>query len=425
MNVISRNTWFHLAGALAVVACAPAAVSQPGRAQRDLRGEVAQMARGQGAWRGRSRAQALDAVVRLGAEAASPCVDLFLGRIPEKPQEAPRWDAAQFARDALERLPGDAVEQAIAGAAAEPRTGVSERRLLASLLGEHGTAESLPLLLELCGGLTSEELQSPFVRAPFASALRAILERDPEGLDLLALRVRELPVSVAELAVGCLGGLGNEACVRVLEQSVARDLSLDLAVLDACARFDPETPEARDRAIYVARTLSNGPVAERVRAAVLALGRLGDDGSADLLVELLSDPDARTQAAALHALQELAGATWSGEPERWRGWLAQEQSWFGSDFPRLTGVIEYGDDAEALEAMRELSSHALWRRAVADVLGRFARDAGGERAVSSVAFLAGMDDPDARYWLGRLREQAAPEVSEAARKALGEDPNPE
>jgi hypothetical protein len=161
----------------------------------------------------------------------------------------------------------------------------------------------------------------------------------PPTLEELAEMLREPPE--CWLAFGFLGRRQDEASLAIL---VAETASPDqFRRRSAVAAIGNHS--RGDAALDAVHRLLADPSPYVVRSAVAAAQQLGDAGSHDAIVGLLSDADASTRTTALHALSVL---------------------WQSEDFERVF-VVARNDHAkqvrrEANWTLREHADGANWRR---------------------------------------------------------------
>ena len=203
------------------------------------------------------------------------------------------------------------------------------------------------------------------LRLAAMTALGPLIERDDRAIDLLIDRLGDPREDIQILACGYLARLGARAAAPAI----------------AALAVTPRPPSLR-------------------RAALAALGALGDPATAPVLLEALADPDpvvARTAADALAFAADPTTAERLGAIAAHRG--------------RSQAVV-----IRAWGAARRDRPDPAARR----VMLELAATADTNAALAAIGALAAMGDRAARPGLAELVERGAPERQRAAAWALGE-----
>jgi hypothetical protein len=192
------------------------------------------------------------------------------------------------------------------------------------------------------GGQAQVASLYPRVAKPLRPAvLDAIgVARDPRALSLLSKVLQEEPELVAN-AVAKVRLVGRSARPE-LNESVARSLRERIT--------DPDDRHAR--------------------AAVIALGELGDVESLPRILELLEIEG--QPALAENALWALRRASGIADPPKeegfWQRWLEGESRWYASERPSALERLVSKRPDQVVSALRALASHRLYRDELAPEL---------------------------------------------------------
>jgi hypothetical protein len=331
----------------------------PGRL--DAPASVAELVHAAGAGESGS-AEAVAAILALG-DAALP--DLIEAAARGAFGDATPLSAGELAvvAEALERAPARPLLAYLARlAAAEPPPDPGLRAAALGLAGARGEERDVYLLFDLAvvGGWTAA------VEEDLESALADLIRRRPDALDELRGALFALDDGAQRAAVRAVGGAGRARGVGILVDLVGRRAELDSLLLAELARLGPiaDPDAARVAALRIHHHLSDdhGGLA---RAAVTALGRLGDSEPVPEMIELLASDDAGLARTAHTALRELTGLELRAAVGPWRAWYREQRDWSDAHLDAQLDALGTGSPAEVLEALRELSTHPLERHLIA------------------------------------------------------------
>ncbi len=199
-------------------------------------------------------------------------------------------------RAALDSPAAAPVDELVERLRSEPEPGI--REVLTWALVHHGDTALDAVLPELGH-------PDPFVRRQFAHVLSKL--RQPAGVPALVPLLADPHPEVAAKAAQALGMIGGDEALEALVAALRAGQG-DPAVVDALALMGPAAVGPLVRALGDPRA----PV--RARAAE-ALALIGDDRSAEGLVNALSDADADVRYEALLALGQLEGDMATGAVE--------------------------------------------------------------------------------------------------------------
>ena len=341
-------------------------------------------------------------------------------------------DLALAARAALERIPGEpslaALRAALPGSAGALRHG------LINSLGARRDAQAVPLLADLLPdsadalaaigtGQALEALRAAKPR-PTAALLRCALQlQDTAVLEELTAPDQPKPVRVAAF-LGRVKALGNQADATVLAALAGSDSALQVAAIGllrgtalvkAAAERWKELPADLQVPLLAALGDSGEPAAlpavteaasseltDVRRAAIIAIGKLGDASSVPVLLGLLATAEKAEQPAIVEALARLPGPgvdaalLQSPQPETIRALVARGAT---AAVPGLLVLAEAGNP-EAISALGKLApaadgprlmallDNASDRQPVEAALVALYRRAGETQAVADAALQA-------------------------------------
>lgn len=350
----------------------------------------------------------------LGADVAEPLFQILVGyRMPSAPDDdgsGPELTESQE-RTLLLALAAEGRDHllAICEAAREKHPDASTLAASLRVLGAVGTIHDLERALVLASmGLDDGGIPT-VLEDTLEGALLGIFARHPRAIQELRGSLFHVPVLLQPAIVRAVEGAGSPEGLMLFTDMLDWSDGLEVTLLTGIASLAPlasleEASEAADRVV--------GLVAEddvRIAlAAAHALGRLRVPESVPVLVEALDREDSTLQRMALTALRDIAGLSLPPSAPAWRTWYAMEIAWREERSPGLVEALAASDAAAAIEAIRALSEHSLFRDRLALSLERalesaspevrgFACDA-AKRLGSRFAvpwLVAALDDPEA------------------------------
>jgi len=297
--------------------------------------------------------------------------------------------------------------------------GPAQRRLAVGVLGAVGGRSDLHWLLSLAAG-PPESPPSPALLRTLESAVKHILEREPEGLRELAAARRQLAAPVLDAVLTALGDLGSSAALglvvevvhffppsrgHALAQVPKLGLSTDATVnqearLRVRAWLDPNTPMI-------------------CRSAALAAASLRDFDALPELIELLSAEDPGLRQTTLAALRQLTGKRLPADLGRWKLWYDREQRWLHRERAFAFRKLRSYDAAEVVEALGEIAQHPTVREDFLLALRDLLQDRRPEMRVLASETLAELDAVEALEDLTTVAlADPSAEVVQAASAAL-------
>jgi uncharacterized protein len=310
--------------------------------------------------------------------------------VPALAQQLSNPDLALAARAALERIPGD--EPLAALRAALPGATGALRQGLINSLGARRDEQAVPLLAGLLPD--SADALAAIGTPPALAALQAAQPQPSAALLRCALKLRDVTVLEQLSAAGqpkairvaafigrvtALGDQGGDAILAALSgsdpvlQVAAIGLLRGSAVVQAAAERLNEFPADLQLPLLVAlgdsgetaalpavtRAVSSEDPSVR-RAAIAALGKLGDASSVPVLLGLLAAAEKDEQQVIVNALSCLPGPgvdaalAQAPQPETIRALVARGAT---SAVPALLALAEAGN-AEAISALGKLADAA-------------------------------------------------------------------
>lgn len=359
----------------------------------------------EGEWSGRTRAEALQALVELGPELVpGACAYLFEPPGDERDEEdeaeegladeAP--DAASWEPEALlfEALETARPESVVAGVLArvDPESSIEARLTATRMLGDFGDGDAFGPLFRLYAHDPPVVVSRPSVAGRLGAALARMLERDPSSWSALEQQTALRP-ELERVRLERFAERGDDLALDTLIGALGRAPELDAYVLGALGRLSPRVVHhARDELCDLAERQTHGITVEVQRAALGLLGDLVAVESMDALLEALEFADERVRASARRALVAMSGVDRREDPGAWKLFWEVERTWRTERFDLAVLELETGDLAVARRATTELLSHPLFRRDAAAALARVAGSAEPERARMAVGTLAALSD---------------------------------
>lgn len=273
------------------------------------------------------------------------------------------------------------LEQAVTPAAAEPAR-------LAALECLQGCASGNELATLVLLATPGDGSPSSALRRALRSSVVTTLARDERAFAALVPAWRrsgpelrgELLAAVAERADPA--GLEFLAWVATFE-----DARHHRAIAEACLRIAPRNPGPGERAFLeqlCPLLRSADEVCVQTLSAALARARI--DEALPIWIELLDADSRGVRERVCRSLEQFSGLALGPAPERWRSWLAAENTWFEAQAPGVWLELESEDDGRVLAALRALATRRLHRDELAEaVLVAFDHPAPAVRAAACAA----------------------------------------
>lgn len=357
---------------------------------------------------------ALARIERLGPEAADEVYAVLFHR-----NAAFSLDRTGEAR-LIEVMRTWPTEPVVEGIVREANAGnLSEQLRVLRLLGELADAETVGVFFAQLQQIGPQDRQHAIVRRAIEEALATLLDREPGTYQVLRQHLEPLEPVLLASAARAVGRAGSGAGVSALRALVGEDRHVDLAVLEALAQlrpFDVRTLDG-DPGDLISFHL-NSPHNETRRQAVISIGHVRDGRTFGELIALLDDIDSRVQRSALWSLQEIAGVGYPADLDMWELHYDQELSWLSEDADVRIREVFDSDVAGAVEALRVLSSHSLFRRELTEAVAPALFDGDEVVVVATCAALQRLGDPAAVPALIDVLSDPREPVSRAALAAL-------
>ncbi len=368
-------------------------------------------------------------VLDIGPHAVAPCLALLIGdlqapAVADGTLEAPIDPRVQDAQQRILRRAFAQFAPSLRVAALAHRAQGAElhvRRLLISLLGETPHPRALPEILALVEPIEEIHLMRDYVAAPIQAALAARLADHPRGAAVLEQTARERTGPLRELLVKTLGRSRSFPAFESLERLLTLDSQLDVGLLRALCEGAPTGLVApRSTTLDFARSQMLAPSdVELQLAAVELLAACGSLEDFAEIVGLLEDEDLRVSNLARRSLRSALGVDLGPEGEPWSEWLEQEAAWNEAELQACLERVEGGDDAQSIEALRQLSSHPFSLRRAGQQLVE-ALSVERARSVFATQLETLSSAPPAGFVLALVRqlESEDPERGEQAARTL-------
>jgi hypothetical protein len=314
------------------------------------------------------------AIVHLGRDALPPALCILEERLlpaidgadPQalsEPQEAQLLDAAR-ATSASSVL--DAAHRFLDHRGGM-RAPVAARVAAVEIVGTCGTYANL----NWSCGLFAPDVGGLDARAErvVCAAAREMLARDPRGYALLVSDWRRAPAPAQPALLTACGLDGDVRAMPVLADVLEKRADLAPIALAGLAR-QVAPAEVPRPLVDELRARLDPEQPTTCRGACNALAALGEYGAFAEMVGLLANEHEGVRATAHQSLQALSGMRLPLELFAWRCWLANEAPWFAEREEPLKVAIESGTDAEAMDALAEISAHRWERHRLSQLVAR-------------------------------------------------------
>jgi HEAT repeat protein len=286
------------------------------------------------------------------------------------------------------------------------------------LLGCMGAADHLKLLARLTQPFSERGTVPPDLRAGFSAAMAGILARDAAALAQVRGLFSESPPGLASSIVEALASQGSGPATRILADLLGRSPGLDPLLLARLAERGRLRESGAESVFESVRRYLRKSDPTLVSAAVLACGRLGDDGAVETLIDLLGHADERVRRGVTLALVEISGLALGQDPARWTAWYQAETRWWEEKAEGLLLRIERGRGLEFVRAAREALEHRLFRDRIAEAFAQTLQRGGDEEVLLACRALEQLRSRLAVPGLIECLERPDPLVRRAAWKAL-------
>jgi HEAT repeat protein len=245
-----------------------------------------------------------------------------------------------------------------------------------------------------------------------------ILARDPAALAQVRGLVSESPPGLASPIVEALSTQGSGAATRILADLLGRSPGLDPLLLARLAERGRLRESGAESVFECVRRYLKKTDPALVYGAVLACGRLGDDGAVETLVDLLAHADERLRGGIFRALERISGLGLGQDAARWTSWYRSESRWWEGEAEGLLLRIERGRGLEFVRAAREALEHRLFRDRIAEAFAQTLQLGGDEEVLLACRALEQLRARIAVPGLIECLERDDPLVRRAAWKAL-------
>ncbi|MCP3920534.1 MAG: hypothetical protein GY711_33830 [bacterium] len=337
-----------------------------------------------------------------------------LGEEGEQILSEPQTELLLAATSGLAR---QAVEDELARLLEAPDVG--RRDAAIRLLAATGTGRDLPRLWSLAVAEEEEQLVPRLEAAALWGTIR-LLRAAPEALTLLPAAWRKMPPALTPMLLDSVGTVGDARALPLIEAVLGdgdEHSRLAIAQVARLALIDPTRVSMR----LVVRVRSDlvSQNREEIKAAAVALARLGDTESTSDLIALIESGDRGVDETILWALRELTGMRFPGKRDLWRHWLRTEVDWYERQRPALVESLRTGGRAKAGAALRELAKHGLHRHKLSlEAASALEGGCGPETALTVCETLKRLDSMSAAPVLLALHADTDDAVAAAAGKAL-------
>lgn len=362
-------------------------------------------------------------LLRSDISAALPAlVDLLVeGRIPALDEAESVQTLSLPQRDivleVMDSLSGSALLTQVDRLLKPEEPSVMARAVALRLLALGAGSNRVPQLFELAAPLKGGELE-PACTDALEWAVEYLLVSEPRSTRnrLQSLSGRESNLLLPTV-LRALGDNGDPAGLQVLLPIIERHAELRLLAFAQVRRMGPSGDEDLDQRL-TGLLCGHLSMAEPklARSAALVLGEFSDPASVEKLIALLEDSPASGEAH--WALGRISGLGFALDQDRWEHWYKKEVEFFERSYDTCLRNLHGPHPGRAVEAIRELSRHRLYRHQVAAEMAFVLREGTpGLRRLLCNALEALGSEPTAAS-LVPLLEDPDPVVAEAALRAL-------
>lgn len=243
------------------------------------------------------------------------------------------------------------------------------------LLAELGDEGDLAMLLDwaaLLAALTPEDDPSSAAADALRESCAVLASHSAADRRAWSRNIERADESLRLAIVRGLADCGSDDALTRLAGELGRgrigDSLLLMEIARAARRVDRMHLAEVRRSV---RALLDGDDSVR-REAALCAGALGDEASAERLVDLLADPSEGVRTNAHWALQHLTGRQLPQAPQAWTRWLDAELLWWSDEAPAQLRALTNADGPERVAAARALAAHRFPRHSLAQELAEAA-----------------------------------------------------
>ncbi len=309
-------------------------------------------------------------IVRLGAGSIPEVVAILVGESVEPSELAdvhPR--AIELRREiliaSLRGFPANQVVDHLRAKCASSDA-LDARIVAIQVLGEIGGARALEAVLSIASSIEPIHWMRTYVQMPIEESLAQILSRDPRLTKSMADRAAKLDPHLCPIAVRATVRAGSPVAVSWLVPLFGRGAELDLAIVEAIVHFAEQSyVEMSASEVAKVRSLLDNRDARVQRAAVTALGTLGDMDSISRFVAFLGSQDPLVARAAHWSLKRLTGQSFEADRGAWGEYLTAEQTWHDENWAGITDALNSEDLGVVADAVASLTQHPVYKNRAA------------------------------------------------------------
>ncbi len=292
---------------------------------------------------------------------------------------------------------------------------------LAKLIAPKGGGEDVARIARLVDLASSEPNYELHAAEKCADAIAALLLREPRAIAAVELAARRSEPAGYAMLVAALGRRGGNEALDVLSDLVGAFDDHDSLVFSAVTQASATagTSSCENAAARVRPHLvSAAPT--KLQACAAALGALRDIEALPDLIELLETSEGGVRKTVHASLCRIAERSFPATVSAWKTWHRREVLWYSTEAAGQLARAAEGSSADALDALRVIGQHPLFRDALAaDIVELLDHDDPRVRAATCDASARLRSRHSARPLAMRLGDEEA-SVSDAARRALEE-----
>lgn len=287
------------------------------------------------------------------------------------------------------------------------------------VLGDIRATSGLDIILDLASLFDRTQMRSHPVRRGFLNALTKLLLEDPFALQAIQDQIGEYNLDVLGLLAESIERADQPDTLFVVVQLFGFDRRLDerlIAVAGSIASRYPWRVQFDVKPFLRQQLDSHEPKLRE--AAIHSLALLGDPESFMRFTELLNDTDPKIQRAASWALKSLTGNHLQRHRDAWNSWYDAELERFAANMEACDRQLDDSRAAVALDAMRLLGQHKLFRHEVVTVIVEALRHPEPEIVVTACQTLQRLGSCEAVPFLADVLFERDEGVRNAACQAL-------
>lgn len=292
---------------------------------------------------------------------------------------------------------------------------------LAKLIAPKGNGDDVARIARLVDLASNEPNYELHAAEKCADAIAALLVREPRAMAAVELAARRSESAGYAMLVAALGRRGGNEALDVLSDLVGAFDEHDSLVFSAITQASATAgTSACENAAARVRPHLVSAAPTKLQACAAALGALRDTEALADLIELLETSEGGVRKTVHASLCRIAERSFPATVSAWKTWHRREVLWYSTEAPGQLARAAEGSSADALDALRVIGQHPLFRDFLAaDIAGLLEHDDPRVRAAACDVSARLRSRHSARPLAMRLGDEET-SVSDAARRALAE-----